>query len=250
MKRTALVTGASSGIGKAIAKELADQDFNLVLCGRRRERLESLANELGSQISSRILVFDVRQSKDVFEAIKSLNEGFENIDLLVNNAGNAHGLAEFQDGDIDDWDAMIDGNVKGLLYVSKAVLPGMMERKKGMIINIGSIAGKEVYPMGNVYSASKYAVDAINTGMRIDLHKYGIKVSSINPGLVQTEFSEVRFKGDYERAENVYKGYKPLQPEDIASLVGYMVKLPEHVNLADILVLPQDQASSTLVNKK
>jgi len=179
-----------------------------------------------------------------------LPEEFKNIDILVNNAGNAHGLDPIQDGNLDDWDAMLDINVKGLLYVSKAIIPGMIERKSGHIINIGSTAGKEVYPNGNVYCASKFAVDALNQGMRIDLNKTGIKVGAINPGLTQTDFSKVRFKGDEDRAEKVYQGFEALQPEDIADIISFVVSRPYHVNIADLTVMPSAQASSTILNKK
>ncbi len=250
MNKTALVTGASSGIGKAVSKTLFALGYNIVICGRREEKLEGLKKELGDESRVHTLLFDVRERAEVLRQIAELPGRFQKIDLLVNNAGNAHGLDPFQKGDLDDWDKMIDTNVKGLLYVSKAVVPGMAKRKGGMIINIGSIAGKEVYPMGNVYSASKFAVDAINQGMRLDLHSLGIRVGAINPGLVETEFSEVRFKGDEEKAGKVYQGYSPLQAEDIADLVKFMATRPAHVNIADVLILPTDQASSTVVNKK
>ena len=181
--------------------------------------------------------------------ISSLPEDFSKIDILINNAGNAHGFDPINEGSLDDWDAMLDINVKGLLYVSKAVLPQMVERKAGHIINIGSTAGKEVYPKGNVYCASKYAVDAINQGMRIDLNEYGIRVGAVNPGLVETEFSEVRFKGDNERAEKVYQGYQPLKPKDIADIIHFVVTRPYHVNIADLVVMSTAQASSTIVKK-
>ena len=205
--KTAMVTGASSGIGAAIARILAQNGFNLVACGRRQERLEALADEFPDRVI--MSVFDVRDQEAVASALTPvLNK--TKIDLLVNNAGNAHGLAPIQSADIADWDAMIDINVKGLLYVSKMVMPQMIKSKQGQIINIGSIAGKEVYPNGNVYCASKHAVDAINNGMRMDLNPYGIKVSQISPGLVNTEFSNVRFKGDEEKAATVYKDMRPL----------------------------------------
>lgn len=250
MSKTALITGASSGIGKATAIALADEGFNLVICGRRKDALDKLQQDLQKKVKIHSLQFDVRHKEEVNKAIKSLPEEFKNIDVLVNNAGNAHGLDPIHTGSLDDWDAMIDINVKGLLYVSKAVIPQMVERKHGHIINIGSIAGKEVYPNGNVYSASKHAVDAINKGMRIDLNGKGIKVGAINPGLVETGFSEVRFKGDSERAKSVYQGYEPLKPEDIADVIRFMVTRPAHVNIADLLILPTDQASSTILNKE
>ena len=248
MSKTAFITGASSGIGYATAKEFAKQGINLVLTGRRQDRLDALKAELSNKIDVYTLNFDVRNQNDVFDAINSLPNNFKNIDILLNNAGNAHGLDTIQDGSIKDWDAMIDGNVKGLLYVSKAIIPKMIERGSGHIINIGSSAGKEVYPKGNVYCASKHAVLAITEGMRIDLNPHGIKVSAINPGLVETEFSKVRFKGD-AKAETVYKGYKALQPEDIAEIIYFTVSRPQHVNLADVLVFPTAQANSVTLKK-
>jgi 3-hydroxy acid dehydrogenase / malonic semialdehyde reductase len=250
MKRIALITGATSGIGLATAKRLALENFKLILCGRREERLQQLANEMKELTEVKTLNFDVRSKDEVFNAINSLDENWKQIDILINNAGNAHGLAPIHEGEIDDWDAMIDINVKGLLYVSKAVIPGMVNRKTGHIINIGSIAGKEVYPNGNVYCASKFSVDAINQGMRFDLNPYGIKVTAINPGLVDTEFSVVRFKGDQERARSVYKGFEPLLAGDVADIISFVLSRPEHVNLSDITVLPKAQASATLVKKQ
>jgi len=248
--KTALITGASSGIGMATAKIFARNGINLILCGRRQERLDTLKNELNSLCNIHILNFDVRNKKDVFLKIKSLPKVFSTIDILINNAGNAHGLDNIQEGNLEDWDAMIDINVKGLLYVSKAVLPTMLLSQSGHIINIGSTAGKEVYPKGNVYCASKYAVDAINQGMRIDLNGKGIKVGAINPGMVATEFSEVRFKGDTQKATKIYQGFTPLQAKDIAEIIWFTVTRPAHVNIADLTVMALDQASSTIVNKK
>ncbi len=247
---TALITGASSGIGKATAIQFAKNGIDLILCGRRQNRLEALQVELKKYCNTHILCFDVRDKEQVFSAINSLPDAFSDIDILINNAGNAHGLDPFQEGSLDDWDAMIDGNVKGLLYVSKAVLPTMLAKNKGHIIHLGSTAGKEVYPKGNVYCASKYAVDAINQGMRIDLNGTGIKVGAINPGMVATEFSEVRFKGDSQRAESVYQGFTPLVAQDIAEIIWFTVTRPPHVNIADLTVMALDQASSTVVNKK
>jgi 3-hydroxy acid dehydrogenase / malonic semialdehyde reductase len=249
MAKIALVTGATSGIGWATAIELAKRGFHIIATGRRSDRLEELKQQI-TEVPVHTLAFDVRDKEAVQQAIKSLPEGWKQIEVLVNNAGNAHGLASFQDGSLEDWDAMIDINVKGLLYVSHAVVPLMQKLKKGHIINIGSIAGKEVYPNGNVYCASKHAVDAISKAMRMDLVFEGIKVSEINPGLVETEFSEVRFKGDSERAANVYKGYQALQAQDIAELISFIVTRPPHVNLAEILILPTAQASSTIIDKK
>ncbi len=249
MKKIAFITGATSGIGKATAINFALNGIDLVLCGRRQERLDVLKEELGKEVNVHTLNFDIRDKESVKEAIASLPKEFAQIDILINNAGNAHGLDTIQEGNIDDWDAMLDINVKGLLYVSKAVIPQMVERKSGHIINIGSTAGKEVYPKGNVYCASKHAVDAINQGMRIDLNPFGIRVGAVNPGLVETEFSNVRFKGDEDRAENVYKGFEPLKPEDIAEIIHFVVTRPYHVNIADLTVMPTAQASSTIVNK-
>jgi 3-hydroxy acid dehydrogenase/malonic semialdehyde reductase len=248
-KRIALITGATSGIGEATARLLAENNFNVILCGRRRERLQSLQQELSQTTNSTSLIFDVRNKEEVKSAINSLPFEWKNIDVLINNAGNAHGLDPIQTGNEDDWDAMMDINVKGLLYVSHEVLPVMTERKSGHIINIGSIAGKEVYANGNVYCASKAAVDVITRGMRIDLNSFGIKVTAIHPGLVETEFSLVRFKGDASRAESVYKGYEPLKPEDIADLILFTLTRPKHVVVADLVVFPTAQASATVVKK-
>lgn len=248
MNRIALVTGATSGIGRATALELAKQGFKIIATGRRTERLEELKQQL-SGVPVYTLAFDVRDKNAVADAINSLPDAWKQIEVLVNNAGNAHGLSPVQGGDLADWDAMIDINVKGLLYVSHAVIPLMQKYKKGHIVNIGSIAGKEVYPNGNVYCASKHAVDALSKGMRMDLIQEGIKVSEVNPGLVETEFSEVRFKGDKERAASVYQGYKALEAQDIAELIAFMVTRPAHVNLAEVMILPAAQASATVVNK-
>jgi len=249
MNKTALVTGATSGIGEATARILAKNNYKIILCGRREDRLVSLKKELSEFTEVYTLSFDVRDKKAVFESINSLPETFSKIDVLINNAGNAHGLDAIQNGDLDDWDAMIDINVKGLLYVSKAIIPRMIEQKSGHIINIGSIAGKEVYPNGNVYCASKHAVDALNQAMRMDLNPYGIRVGAIHPGMVETEFSEVRFKGDTDRAANVYKGIDALQPEDIADIIHFVVSRPYHVNIADLIVFPTAQASATILKR-
>lgn len=247
--KTALITGATSGIGRATALEFAKHGIRLILCGRRKERLDNLQILLSKQTDVLTLNFDVRDKAEVFKSIASLPVSFKRIDILINNAGNAHGLDPIQDGNIEDWDAMLDINVKGLLYVSKAVIPQMTKRQSGHIINIGSSAGREVYPKGNVYCASKHAVAAINDGMRIDLNPFGIKVSSINPGLVETEFSKVRFKGGTV-ADSVYKGYKALQPEDIAEIIYFAITRPQHVNIADLLVFPTAQANSVTVKKE
>jgi len=250
MDRTALITGATSGIGRATAELFATAGYNLILCGRRAERLESLKGELDKSVQVHTLVFDVRDRDGVERALGTLPANFAQIDILVNNAGNAHGLSSIQEGDPQDWDAMLDINVKGLLYVSRAVIPQMVDRGAGHIINIGSIAAKEVYPNGNVYCASKHAVDAISQGMRIDLNAHGIRVGAVHPGLVETAFSEVRFKGDLERAAQVYQGYTPLSARDIAELILFMVSRPPHVNIADLVVLPTAQANATLVKKR
>lgn len=248
-KKTALITGATSGIGKATAQIFAENGIRLILCGRRQERLAKLKRELQEQTIVTTLCFDVREKDAVFNAIADLPADFSEIDILINNAGNAHGLDPMQTGSIDDWDAMIDINVKGLLYVSKAIIPKMIKNESGHIINIGSTAGKEVYPNGNVYCASKHAVDAINKAMRIDLNTHGIRVGAVHPGLVETEFSKVRFKGDDKRADTVYKGFDPLKPEDIADIIHFVISRPYHINIADLIVLPTAQASSTIVKK-
>ena len=247
--KTVLITGATSGIGKATAYELAKKNFRLVLCGRRKNRLIEIEKELSALTQVTSLCFDVREKEIIEQRLSSLQEDFCQIDVLINNAGNAHGLDPVETGVIEDWDAMMDINVKGLLYVSRAIIPQMTARKSGHIINIGSSAGKEVYPKGAVYCASKHAVVALTTGMRMDLNPYGIKVTSINPGLVETEFSKVRFKGG-KQADNVYKGYKALQAEDIAEIIAFAISRPVHVTIADLLVFPTAQASSTIVKKE
>lgn len=245
----ALITGATSGIGRAAALALAAAGYNIIATGRRSGRLQELEAAIGK---NRVITlqFDVRDRKAAEAALASLPAEWHSIKLLLNNAGNAHGLSPFQSGDTDDWDAMIDINVKGLLYVSKAALPYLQQSHHPHIINIGSVAGKEVYANGNVYCASKFAVDAISKAMRIDLLQAGIKVSEINPGLVETEFSKVRFKGDEKRASQVYQGYQPLTPEDVADLIVFMVSRPPHVNIAEVLILPAAQASATVLDKK
>ncbi len=250
MQKTALITGATSGIGKATAERFAAEGIRLIICGRRKEQLAVLKEQLSKHVDVHTLAFDVREKEKVAQTIHGLPENFQQIDILINNAGNAHGLDPIQEGNTADWDAMLDINVKGLLYVSKAVIPKMIAQKSGHVINIGSTAGKEVYPNGNVYCASKHAVDAINQGMRMDLNAYGIRVGAVNPGLVQTAFSEVRFKGDVERAEKVYEGYTALQAEDIADIIHFVVTRPYHVNIADLVVFPTAQASSTMVKKR
>ena len=248
-KRIVLITGATSGIGEATARLLAKNDFKIILCGRRQDRLNTLKSELAKFTEVTTLSFDVRDQKEVERSIATLPTDWKNVDVLINNAGNAHGFDPIQSGKLEDWDAMMDINVKGLLYVSREIIPIMTERQSGHIINLGSIAGKEVYPSGNVYCASKFAVDALTRGIRMDLNAYGIKVTSINPGLVETEFALVRFKGDQDKASSVYKGMKPLVAEDIADIILYTLKVPDHVVLADITVFPKAQASSTQVKR-
>lgn len=248
--KTVLITGATSGIGRATARAFAKNNYKVILCGRREDRLAELQEELSQRTEVHTLLFDVRFKKEVQKSIQSLPDNFADIDVLINNAGNAHGLDPIQDGDLQDWDDMIDINIKGLLYVSKAVIPRMVKRKRGHIINIGSTAAKEVYPNGNVYCATKHAVDALNQGMRMDLNPYGIRVGAIHPGMVSTEFSEVRFKGDLEKASRVYRGFDPLLPEDIADIIHFVVSRPYHINIADLIVMPTAQASSTILKRE
>lgn len=247
--KTALITGATSGIGKATAELFAKNKIRIILCGRRGKRLDKLKVFLSDFTEVTTLKFDVSKRKQVVEAIASLPESFKKIDILINNAGNAHGLATIQDGSIDDWDAMLDINVKGLLYVTKAIIPQMIAQNDGFIVNIGSTAGKEVYKNGNVYCASKFAVNALNKSMRLDLNDYNIRVSGIHPGMVATEFSEVRFKGDKEKAKSVYAGFKPLQAADIADIIYFVVSRPYHVNIEDLVVYPTAQASTGVIKK-
>ena len=244
-----LITGASSGIGKATAIEFANQGHSLIICGRRKNKLVELEKELSKFTKIKILEFDIRNKQEVKNSIQSLTDEWKNIDVLINNAGNAHGLSSFDNGDIIDWDTMIDGNVKGLLYVSKSIIPQMIERKTGHIINLSSIAGKETYANGTVYCASKRAVEAISQGMRLDLTKHGIKITNIAPGAVSTEFSEVRFKGDKERAKKVYEGYIPLFAKDVADLISYTVNASDSVTIADVTIYPKAQSAPTVIHK-
>lgn len=246
----ALITGATSGIGRATAEAFADLDYQLILCGRRQDRLDELEQQLGAQTPVTTLNFDVRDWSDVNDAISSLPDEWKAIDILVNSAGNAYGMSAIQDGDPGDWDLMIDGNVQGLLYVSKAVMPGMVERKQGHIVNLSSVAGKETYPNGAVYCASKAAVEALSAGMRLDMTQHGIKVTNIAPGAVETEFSMVRFKGDKERADKIYQGFTPLTAEDIADTIVYAVTAPGHVTIADITILASAQAGAQTIHRK
>jgi 3-hydroxy acid dehydrogenase/malonic semialdehyde reductase len=249
LKPIVLITGATAGIGQATARLLASLKYPLIICGRRKDRLNALKNEFQNFTQVFDLSFDVTDRTAVSNALESLPTAWQNIGVLINNAGNAHGLDPIQNGSIDDWDAMMDGNVKGLLYVSKPIIQHMIKANGGHIINIGSIAGKEVYTNGNVYCASKFAVDALTKGMRMDLNPFGIRVTGIHPGMVETEFSLVRFKGDEARATQVYKGFQPLQAEDIAETIRYVIETPSHVQLADITILPTAQASATVVKR-
>jgi 3-hydroxy acid dehydrogenase/malonic semialdehyde reductase len=248
----ALITGATAGFGKATAELFAANGWNLILCGRRKVRLDVLERQLKEKYSIEVLTlaFDVRNNDEVKKAIASLNGKWTSIDLLLNNAGLASGLSGIQDGNIDDWEQMIDTNVKGLLYMTRCISPLMITNKKGHIINIGSIAGKEVYANGNVYCATKHAVDALTKAMRIDLLAHNIRVTQIAPGMAETEFSIVRFKGDNERAKNVYKGLEPLRAEDIAETVWWVTNRPAHVNINDIVIMPTAQANATTVIRK
>ena|SRR5690606_6932280 len=245
--KTVLITGATSGIGKATAIALAKKGYQLILCGRNQSVLEELKANLLTKIH--ICCFDVRDKNEVFNQIENLPDTFKRIDILINNAGNAHGLATFDKADLEDLEAMIDINVKGLIYVTKAVLPLMPENSESHIINISSIAGKEVYQNGTTYCASKFAVETLTKGMRIDLLPLGIKVTAIAPGAVETNFSLVRFKGDSEKANQVYSGYEPLTAEDISNSILFAIEQPSHVQIADITILPKAQASATNIRK-
>ena len=252
MNKIALITGATAGIGEATALLLAHNNFNLILTGRRMERLKLLKDKLATKTNSKVILlnFDIRSMEDTTDAINSLPDEWKNIDVLINNAGLAAGMSDIHEGDINDWEQMIDTNVKGLLYITRLVSPIMVKRRTGHIVNISSIAGKETYPMGNVYCATKHAIQSVTKGMRLDLLKYGIKVSTVSPGAVDTEFSVVRFKGDEERANNVYKGFTPLYAQDIAESILFIVTRPKHVNIDDILVMPTDQAFARDFNRK
>lgn len=245
------ITGASSGFGRASAVKFAAAGFDIILNARRKDRLESLSQELENTygVRTRILAMDVRDALAVKEAFDALPEAWKHIDVLVNNAGLAAGRDFFQDGNLEDWETMIDTNLKGLLYVTKSVIPGMMERRSGHIINVSSLAGQEVYPQGNVYCASKHAVTALSKGLRMDLLPYRIKVTNISPGLAETEFSLVRFKGDADKAQQVYAGYEPLHPEDIADVIFFAASRPTHMNLEEITILPTAQSDSRTVLK-
>ena len=253
MSKIALITGATAGIGYATAELLAENEFNLIITGRRKQRLKSLRETIQSKnknIDVLILDFDIREKQSVFNAIDNLSDEWEKIDVLINNAGLASGLEPLQTGDIDDWEKMIDTNIKGLLYITRAVSPLMIKRGNGHIVNIGSIAGKEVYPNGNIYCATKHAVDALTKGMRIDMLPHGIKVSQIAPGMVETEFSMVRFHGDQTKANQVYTGFQPLKADDIADAILYVVTRSKHVCINDLIIMPTVQASATNIIKE
>jgi NADP-dependent 3-hydroxy acid dehydrogenase YdfG len=252
MSKLAMITGATSGIGKATAEKFASEGWNIIITGRRKERLEEFAAYVRETYPVEVLelVFDIRDNELVKNSLNSLSDNWRAIDVLVNNAGLAVGLNPIQEGVVDDWERMIDTNVKGLLYVSRVVLPWMVARAKGHVINIGSVAGKEVYPNGNVYCASKFAVDALTKGMRLDLVQHGIRVSQVAPGAANTEFSVVRFKGDQERADNVYNGFEPLSGSDVSDVIWYIASLPPHMNINDLVLMPAAQASATVLHKK
>jgi serine 3-dehydrogenase len=250
--RTILLSGATSGIGRASARALAALGAHLILVARRAERLQLLAQELQESHGTtvRIRALDVRDRRAVEEFAEELEREGASVDILINNAGLARGLHKLHEGRVEDWEEMIDTNVKGLLYLSRAVIPGMVARNRGHVVNIGSIAGHQVYPAGNVYNATKFAVRALNEGMNVDLVGTKVRVTSIDPGLVETEFSEVRFRGDTERAKGVYQGITPLAPEDIADAVCYVVNTPEHVDVLDLVILPTDQRSAYVLHRE
>ena len=250
MKKTIFITGATSGIGKATAEVFAKQGHRLIICGRRKEVLDNLQIQLSNFTDVYILVFDVRNQQEVQNAINSLPEDWKNIDVLVNNAGNAHGLEPISDANISDWDAMMDGNVKGLLYVSQPIIKLMKANNSGHIVNISSVAARQTYANGTVYCASKKAVDVISEGMRLELTEFGIKVTNVQPGAVETDFSKVRFKGDEERAATVYAGYEPLIAEDIADAISYCVNAPDRVSIAEICIYPKAQAEPRTIFRK
>lgn len=252
MAKIILITGATSGFGKAIAEKFASNQWDCIITGRREDRLTSITDDLQNKFNVRVLplVFDVQKRDDVFKHLSALPDDWKHIDVLVNNAGLALGRDSFENASLDDWDIMVDTNLKGTMYVTKAVLPFLIEQKKGHIINIGSIAGKEVYPNGNGYCASKHAVDALSKSMRIDLLPHNIKVTAIHPGAVETEFSLVRFKGDATKAAAIYEGFTPLHAEDIADIAYYCATLPPTVCINDLIVTPVAQANSTSFYKK
>lgn len=246
------ITGATSGIGKACAEEFAKAGSDLIIVARRNDRLEELSKELSHKFNVEILSIqlDVRNKDEVETKIKALNQRWKNIDILINNAGLARGIDKIYEGDYQNWEEMIDTNIKGLLYISRNIIPNMVEKQDGMVINIGSLAGHEVYPNGNVYCGTKHAVKALSQGMIIDLNGTGVRVFNLDPGLVETEFSEVRFRGDKEKASKVYQGYKPLEGKDIAEIAVFAATRPKHVMIQELLVTPKAQARSTIIDKK
>jgi 3-hydroxy acid dehydrogenase / malonic semialdehyde reductase len=250
MSKLALVTGATAGIGEASAIKLAKEGYDLIITGRRQERLDEVKKKLEQEfgVAVQSLCFDIRNKKEVDEAVAKI-EKLNELEILINNAGLAAGLSPIQDGDMEDWERMIDTNIKGLLYISRQIMPYFVKNKKGHIVNIGSIAGRNVYANGNVYCATKFAVDALTQAMRTDLLPYGVKVTQIAPGAVETEFSIVRFHGDNAKANDVYKGYDPLLADDIADAVLYAVTRPPHVNINDMLIMPTAQASAFNLHK-
>ena len=250
MKKTIFITGATSGIGKATAEIFAKQGHRLIICGRRKEVLDNLQIQLSNITEVYSLIFDVRNQQEVENAINSLPEDWKNIDVLVNNAGNAHGLEPISDANISDWDAMMDGNVKGLLYVSQPIIKLMKANNSGHIVNISSVAARQTYANGTVYCASKKAVDVISEGMRLELTEFGIKVTNVQPGAVETDFSKIRFKGDEERAATVYAGYEPLIAEDIADAISYCVNAPDRVSIAEICIYPKAQAEPRTIFRR
>lgn len=253
MKKIALITGATAGIGKATANKLAKEGFNIIITGRRKEILNELKQSLEQQykgIEVLALSFDVTNFLEVDQNLGKLPPEWENVDVLVNNAGLAVGLNPIHEGILDDWERMINTNIKGLLYVTRTISPGMVNREAGHIINIGSIAGKEVYPNGNVYCATKHAVDALSKAMRLDLVNYGIKVTQVCPGAAETEFSVVRFKGDQNQADKVYEGFEPLSAGDIADAIYFAISAPDHVDVQDLLIMPKAQAAATIFHRE
>ena len=252
MKKIALITGATAGFGHAIAEKLSKEGYNLIITGRRKERLDDIKVQLEAESGIKVLAlcFDVRRYDEVEKNLGNLPEEWKNVDILINNAGLAVGLSPIHEGNVDDWERMIDTNVKGLLYVTRTIAPGMVARKSGHIINLGSIAGREVYANGNVYCATKHAVRALSQAMRADMIQYGIKVTLIAPGFAETEFSLVRFKGDKERADKVYDGFDPLVAADIADAIHYAITAPDHVDIQDMLIMPKAQASATVFHKE
>ncbi len=252
MRPIAIITGASAGFGRATAIALARNSYDVVITGRRSEKLDTVEEAIRSKTDADVLslTFDIRDKKAVENACGKLTGKWEAIDVLVNNAGLAAGMSQIHEGDVDDWEQMIDTNIKGLLYITRLITPGMVKREKGHIINIGSIAGKEAYEFGNVYNASKFAVDGLTQAMRIDLVEYGIKVTAINPGAAETEFSLVRFKGNQEQADKIYEGFTPLYAEDVAEAILFAVSRPPHVNIDDMIIMPAAQARSRKINRK